>query len=596
MTIVPMVRVTLCGLAAQKDAVLDALQRLGALHLIPLRTPEPLSPDDPAVRRRADTAFRHLRDCPEQLTPWPAARPFDPEAVIGQIIDNRLALRRMADRLDELDALIEGLAPWGDFHLPDPATLRGQRLWLYAVPLKDRAMLDRLALPWAVVGRTETALHVAVVAAEAPPRGALPTPPVETGGAPLAALRAERDELAIAHETAERARADLTRWRLALGARLAAAEDADDRRAAAGQTFDAEPVFAVQGWAPADSVMALKALATDQGLALLAAPPAPDDQPPTLLRAEGDRKAMGGDLTTFYMSPAYRSWDPSLVVFAAFAIFFAMILADAGYALLIGGLAALYWGRMGATPGGRRLRALLAALAGASLAYGVAAGSYFGFAPPAGGWLARLVIVDVTDFEAMMRLSILLGAAHIALALGAVVAVHGPASGKGIAALGWIGVMAGGLGLWLGDGAVALTAPWVLGAGLAAVVAGGFLAQPQAAGLGARLGGALLGLTGATKLFGDLLSYLRLFALGLASASLAGTFNQLALDIRDANPGIGLLFAILVLLFGHAINLAIGLMSGVVHGLRLNYIEFFGWGLPEEGTPFQAFAKRETTA
>jgi V/A-type H+-transporting ATPase subunit I len=37
-------------------------------------------------------------------------------------------------------------------------------------------------------------------------------------------------------------------------------------------------------------------------------------------------------------------------------------------------------------------------------------------------------------------------------------------------------------------------------------------------------------------------------------------------------------------------------MSGVVHGLRLNYIEFFGWGLPEEGYPFKAFARRETTS
>jgi V/A-type H+-transporting ATPase subunit I len=92
------------------------------------------------------------------------------------------------------------------------------------------------------------------------------------------------------------------------------------------------------------------------------------------------------------------------------------------------------------------------------------------------------------------------------------------------------------------------------------------------------------------------LSYLRLFALGLASASLAGTFNQLALDIHAHKPGIGLLLAIVVLLFGHAINIAIGLMSGVVHGLRLNYIEFFGWGLPEEGYPFRAFARREMPA
>jgi V/A-type H+-transporting ATPase subunit I len=358
----------------------------------------------------------------------------------------------------------------------------------------------------------------------------------------------------------------------------------------------------VQGWAPADAAPALQALAEERRLALLVAPPSNDDQPPTLLRAEDDNKAMGGDLTRFYMSPGYRSWDPSLIVFVSFAIFFAMILADAGYALLIGGLTALYAKRLGTTATGRRMRALLVALSVAAFAYGVAAGSYFGFPPSPDGWLSRLVIVDVTDFQAMMRVSILLGAAHISLALAAVMWING-VSGKSLTALGWVIVMAGGLGMWLGSSSasglgarVALAGPWVLAAGFAAVVIGGFLAQPRTDATGARIGAAVMGLTGATKLFGDLLSYLRLFALGLASASLAGTFNDLALDIRAAQPGIGLLFAILVLLFGHAINLVIGLMSGVVHGLRLNYIEFFGWGLPDEGYPFRPFAKRESTA
>jgi V/A-type H+-transporting ATPase subunit I len=57
-------------------------------------------------------------------------------------------------------------------------------------------------------------------------------------------------------------------------------------------------------------------------------------------------------------------------------------------------------------------------------------------------------------------------------------------------------------------------------------------------------------------------------------------------------PGIGLLFAALILLVGHGLNLALAVMGGVVHGLRLNCIEFFNWGLPDEGYPFRAFAKR----
>jgi V/A-type H+-transporting ATPase subunit I len=49
---------------------------------------------------------------------------------------------------------------------------------------------------------------------------------------------------------------------------------------------------------------------------------------------------------------------------------------------------------------------------------------------------------------------------------------------------------------------------------------------------------------------------------------------------------------LLILLIGHAINFSMGLMSGVVHGMRLNVIEFFNWSLPEEGQRFRAFAKK----
>jgi V/A-type H+-transporting ATPase subunit I len=103
----------------------------------------------------------------------------------------------------------------------------------------------------------------------------------------------------------------------------------------------------------------------------------------------------------------------------------------------------------------------------------------------------------------------------------------------------------------------------------------------------------LQALTSFTKIFGDVLSYLRLFALGLASASLALTFNDLARQVAASSEGLGLLAAILILLVGHALNLALALISGVVHGLRLNYIEFYNWGLSGEGYPFRAFRKKE---
>ena len=75
------------------------------------------------------------------------------------------------------------------------------------------------------------------------------------------------------------------------------------------------------------------------------------------------------------MTPAYWLWDPSSVVFFSFAVFFAMILADAGYALVLGGVVLAYWKKMAGSDAGRRWRVLLSTLAGASLVYGALAGS-----------------------------------------------------------------------------------------------------------------------------------------------------------------------------------------------------------------------------
>jgi V/A-type H+-transporting ATPase subunit I len=100
-------------------------------------------------------------------------------------------------------------------------------------------------------------------------------------------------------------------------------------------------------------------------------------------------------------------------------------------------------------------------------------------------------------------------------------------------------------------------------------------------------------LTGVMSMFGDVLSYMRLFALGLASASLALTFNDLAMQVRESVPGLGLLLALLLLVLGHTLNLGLSIMSGVVHGLRLNFMEFYKWAMPEEGRAFRKFARKE---
>lgn len=157
--------------------------------------------------------------------------------------------------------------------------------------------------------------------------------------------------------------------------------------------------------------------------------------------------------------------------------------------------------------------------------------------------------------------------------------------------VGWLLGIVGGFLAWrglvpLGSGMMASGGVLILG------LSGERVVRSWRDVLGNGLAG-LLALSDISKAFGDILSYLRLFALGLASASLAVTFNKLAADVWVSMPGIGLVFAALILLLGHTLNFVLSMVSGVVHGLRLNVIEFFNWSLSDEGYPFQAYRKKE---
>jgi V/A-type H+-transporting ATPase subunit I len=249
---------------------------------------------------------------------------------------------------------------------------------------------------------------------------------------------------------------------------------------------------------------------------------------------------------------------------------------------------------MGQSDSGRRFRILLATLVGVGVIYGVIVGSYFGVSPGEGSLPAKLKIIDMMNFNVMMQLSILLGVFHLVIA-NAVTAWHFRRSLRAAAPLAWVLIFLGAVALWQAVShkeTLAFLQPYGIGimvVGLLGVV----LFSSTEGPIWKRLLKGLGGLTGLSSAFGDALSYLRLFALGLASASLAGTFNEMAGQVKEALPGIGILFALLIALLGHGLNFILSLSSGFIHGLRLNFIEFFRWSISEEGQPFTAFARKE---
>lgn len=589
MSILQLKKASLIGLTENKMHTLDRLQQLGLMHIIPLqethlRAAQEATDINPELLKRS---LQYLLSCQNKRRQVTRKNQLDLKKTLHEVDKNYSDRIALTERRDFLDKRIKDLAPWGEFSLPDLSDLNHQRLWFYLVPNFKMKEVATSSLPWAVVHQDNRYSYVVVISPKEPTANLMPVPRTHTGDAPISQLREQLEETEIALEATEAQREALTRWIYLLQHSIASTENNALLTEVANQSLDFDEVFALQGWIAQRDLDQLQLFAEQQGLVLLSEDPDDDELPPTFM---DNPESVGGgqEVVSFFQTPGYRSWDPSRVVFFSFVSFFAIIMSDAGYSLVLGAILAYYWQAMSHTETHCRLRAMGAALAGAGFVWGVMVGGYFGASAPL-PFLGSLKILDVNDFDSMMLLSICIGAGHLILG-NLMMAWVRRKSTQALSAIGWATAVVAALVGWI-FGFTPLH--WaVFGAGLVLVLL--FSGEKTDFSLATLISG-LLALTNLTKLFGDVLSYLRLFALGLASASLALTFNQLAADVAAALPGIGLLLQVLILIIGHLLNFVLTVVSGVIHGLRLNLIEFYNWSLADEGYPFQPFAKREVT-
>ncbi|MBX3423222.1 MAG: V-type ATP synthase subunit I [Pirellulaceae bacterium] len=614
MAIVKLKKVTLYGMSSQRDSVLDGLQQMGCLHLIDLpgHGGKPL---DSAERQQVHEAIGYLQSCAiqnsNQLTEYPHHQ--NCLAVARDALENQQRRDALDDEREQLLRAIELVEPWGEFRLPDLSQTHDLRLWFYALPRRQLNVLDSLNLPWQRISEDQQFIYVVVVSPSEP---SLPLSRVSLDSRPLSELR---ERLAAVDEELEKLqwdRAALTRSLSLLQRDLAATDNQIAHAEAVLRVAQDDHVFALQGWAPQTALEALRDYARRNHLALTEAAPGPDEQPPTLLKNPAVVAGAEGAVT-FYMTPAYQAWDPTWIMYGSFTLFFAMIMSDAAYGAILALGLAFVWPRLSGTKQLRHTRLLLLSLVVASIVYGVAAGSYFGATPAA---LERFQLkLDgqplAGNKTAMMLIALGIGIAHLGLA-NIITFIRGVGTSQALCPLGWAVALIGGYcmgvfsqpdnpgAIWTGQ-LLGRTPesfqPLVKQLGMYGLIGGmglvflfsssrPFFSARPADWLWRVLDG-FMGLTKISQAFGDTLSYLRLFALGLASAQLAVTFNDLAIGVKNM-PGLGILLAGLILIIGHAVNIVLGIMSGVVHGLRLNCIEFFNWSLTEEGYPFKPFNKK----
>jgi V/A-type H+/Na+-transporting ATPase subunit I len=399
-------------------------------------------------------------------------------------------------------------------------------------------------------------------------------------------------------------------------------------------------LFAAEAWVPDNKLDEVKLLAEKYSVAMDQIQVEEEDRPPTYLENKGAAK-LGEDLIDIYDTPATTDRDPSLWVFGAFSIFFSMIVADVGYGLILLGIAGYFLWKLKPQKGMlKRFLTLTLCLAAGCIFWGTMVCSFFGLDVPPDNPIRDISIIHwmvlkkaeyfiqmkptgyldllkqypqlggisnplqflmgakstapggnpfplYVEFtrNVLIELSLFIGVIHIALSFFRYLDRHW-------AGLGWIISMIGGylffttyihaislihyvFGVPYEGGAEIGKYLLIGGVSFAVIVA---IIQHRAAGFGE--------IAQVIGIFADIMSYLRIYALSLAGMIMGSTFDEIGF-------GLPIYLGIFVIIAGHLVNFTLALMGGVIHGLRLNFIEWYHYSFEGGGVKFSPLFLRK---
>ena len=333
-----------------------------------------------------------------------------------------------------------------------------------------------------------------------------------------------------------------------------------------------------EGFAPKEIESSLREMLDKSEVFYLVEDAKVDDNPPIKLK-NNKFVSMFELLTDMYGRPKYNEFDPTVFISIFFMLFFAFCMGDAGYGLVLIGASLA-------------LKKVLGNIAPLGITLGVATtviGLLFHtfFSTDMLTWSIIpeavkkcMVPTEIAGFDGTMVLAILVGIVHICLAM--VVKTYQSTKVNGflnsLGTWGWTllivgGVIVGGLAL-IGVIDSALTKWIIIGIGILSALGIFFLNDLHRNPLLNVGSGLWETYNTATGLLGDVLSYLRLYALGLAGAKLGEAFNAIGIQALG-DGGAGWIAFILIVVIGHTLNVAMCVLGAFVHPLRLNFLEFF---------------------
>ena len=561
-------------MSGDADAFLEKLQTVGMVDIT--RSLKPVDEQSEKLSARAEVYRKALSTLKAvDKAEDPGQKPTDFAVEVMETVRDKEALEA---QLPQLRKDADELVPWGQFDAKNFDRLKenGLKLHFYRAKAIDPAWSEQYAL--SEISNIGGYSYFVVVSDSDDynfPLKELPAPEkdyaaIEQQIADMEAQVKQKEQRLAQlkwHEPVIQAELDKTLSKLDLHLAHVSGEKAAE---------DYITVF--EGFAPAECEPALHDMLEKENILYLVDKAKVDDNPPIKLK-NNKFVSMFELLTDMYGRPKYNEFDPTVFISIFFMLFFAFCMGDAGYGLVL-----IFAGFM--------LKKKLPNIAPLGIILGIATTvvgllfhTFFSMDMLQWSWIPDAVKKcmlpsTIAGFDGTMVLALLVGIVHICLAM--IMKTYQSTKVKGFAnslgTWGWTllivgGVIVGGLAL-MGVMDKALTKWIVIVLGSLSALGIFFLNDLHRNPLRNVGSGLWETYNTATGLLGDVLSYLRLYALGLAGAKLGEAFNAIGVQALG-DGGANWIFFILIVLVGHTLNIAMCVLGAFVHPLRLNFLEFF---------------------